>query len=456
MLPGEIWENRVLPNMGRRLGMSRHTFMREYPQIEPVIRPDSQLISQAEWNMIVSYYLVESPDSLLVEIPEYPVLSAWNFETAEPLNSANLSSVISYLGVDSLTQTLIVGDALTNRLHFLNPDFTPQKNIEFTSPVVDIDRNANGIFATLIGIMAPNDEREGQIVKINRQQTGYKVLIDSLRRPVHTRIHDFDRDGSSDYLVCEYGNNLGQLSIHYGSTDGSFTKKTVIAKSGAVKTILTNYDGEGGIDMLVLFAQGDERIDLFLNRGDRHYERRTLLRFPPQYGSYDLQFTDIDEDGRNELLYMNGDNGDYSNILKPYHGFRIFDRDGSGEYVQRFFFPMHGASTMELADIDRDGDRDIALTSTFPGEGEKAGPGVIILENQRMGKELDFKPYQVDRSLGRPWTLVESFDADRDGDLDLVAASMHMLSYVYFKRGITSQVDTTSSLLLLENLRRNQ
>lgn len=48
-----------------------------------------------------------------------------------------------------------------------------------------------------------------------------------------------------------------------------------------------------------------------------------LLRFPPSYGSTPMQVINISEDGHPDIVYTNGDAGDYPGPVKPYHGVRF-------------------------------------------------------------------------------------------------------------------------------------
>src|SRR5256885_11339685 len=66
---------------------------------------------------------------------------------------------------------------------------------------------------------------------------------------------------------------------------------------------------------------------------------------------------DFNGDGKPDILYVNGDNFDYSRVLKPYHGIRILENDGHNNFAERDFFPVYGAAQAVVADFDKDGDR---------------------------------------------------------------------------------------------------
>ena len=56
-------------------------------------------------------------------------------------------------------------------------------------------------------------------------------------------------------------------------------------------------------DIWALFAQGDEGIYLFTNRGKGQFSEQTILRFPPSYGSSFELGPDFNGDGYPDILY---------------------------------------------------------------------------------------------------------------------------------------------------------
>jgi len=108
-------------------------------------------------------------------------------------------------------------------------------------------------------------------------------------------------------------------------------------------------------DIVTLFAQGDEGISIFFNEGKGVFTEKRILSFPPTYGSVHFELADFNQDGHLDILYGNGDNGDYPPIAKPYHGLRIFENDGENNFKEVYFFPMNGLNKCDAADFDQDG-----------------------------------------------------------------------------------------------------
>jgi hypothetical protein len=195
------------------------------------------------------------------------------------------------------------------------------------------------------------------------------------------------------------------------------------------------------MDILVLFAQGNERLTLYQNNGNLNFSEHTIIQFPAVYGSSYFEIVDFNEDGNPDIVYCNGDNGDFSNITKPYHAIRIFENDGSGNVQEVWTYPMPGAWKTVSKDFDHDGDFDIAAISLFP---DNSGQSFVYLKNNGNYK---FEPGQI--SADGKWMEIEAFDKDDDGDLDLVLGAFN-LDKIQESPGASQ--DTTTQLLFLENL----
>jgi hypothetical protein len=167
----------------------------------------------------------------------------------------------------------------------------------------------------------------------------------------------------------------------------------------------------------VLFAQGDEGIFLFTNKGHGKFEQEEVLRFQPIFGSSYFELADFNKDGYPDILYTCGDNADYSPALKPYHGVYIFLNDGNNHFKQEYFFPMYGCFKAIARDFDGDGDLDIAAISFFADYTNHPEESFIYLENKG---GLDFQPYSIPNTSSGRWLTMDAGDLDGDGKIDLI------------------------------------
>ncbi len=159
---------------------------------------------------------------------------------------------------------------------------------------------------------------------------------------------------------------------------------------------------------------------------------------------------DFNNDGKLDILYVNGDNFDYSRVLKPYHGVRILENDGKNRFVERYFFPVYGAARAAVADFDRDGDLDILVTSNFADFQRHPERGIMFLKNTGSHR---FEPYAFTIASGSQWNLMATGDLNKDGWLDVIIGAMDLGNIAKLQRRFGGQGLETGKdpILLFEN-----
>ena len=148
------------------------------------------------------------------------------------------------------------------------------------------------------------------------------------------------------------------------------------------------------------------------------FEIRQLLTFPSYFGSSFMDLKDIDNDNDLDLVCTNGDNADLSIVAKPYHGLRIYLNDGKLNFTEKYFYPLNGASKVCSEDFDNDGDIDMAAISFFPYSDES------FLYFQNLGN-LAFKISTMKEISNEKWLTMDAADFDSDGDKDIVLGSFN-------------------------------
>ena len=179
---------------------------------------------------------------------------------------------------------------------------------------------------------------------------------------------------------------------------------------------------DGIEDVVALFGQGNEGIDIFYGRGDGQFTPQRILQFSPSHGSSFFSLLDWENDGDLDIIYTAGDNADFSPVLKPYHGIYIYINQGDNHFEQGFFQPMNGAYAAVARDFDHDGDRDLAAISFFPDFTQTPALDFMYLENKG---GLDFAtPNTFKEALPGRWIVMDAADYDGDGDDDLILGSL--------------------------------
>ena len=78
-----------------------------------------------------------------------------------------------------------------------------------------------------------------------------------------------------------------------------------------------------------------------------------------------LAMADLNRDGHRDIVYTCGDNGDGTRILKPYHGVYVFMNNGKDQFEQKYFYPMNGCYKVIARDFENRGVTDLAAIAYF-------------------------------------------------------------------------------------------
>ncbi|MBG9376245.1 VCBS repeat-containing protein [Panacibacter sp. DH6] len=428
-LDAKSWESGVLPMMGPRLGIFEHNY-KTYPSykhdkdIGAAFYPARAVLTSTQWQNIVDYYTSLAPDSLHASANDRPIEKQLPLFQALNPQTTNDSARICFVGIDTSRQnhTLLINDVNNRSVTRYNNRLQAVDSIYAQWPVVDVDQLNDSAIACNIGIMIPNNGTTGTANKIRlgkeqRMEYDTSVMFGGLRRPVQITAVDFNNDGKQDYLVCEYGNLKGMLSWFENKGSNVYDKHVIREVPGAIKAFIQDDNNDGLQDIFVLFAQGDESIFLYTNKGKGSFEEKRLLRFIPSFGSTSFDLADINKDGFNDIVYTCGDNADFSPVLKPYHGLYIYLNDGKNNFTQQFFFHINGCFKAIARDFDKDGDIDIATISFFADYINRPEEGFVYFENKG---SLNFSASTIPATQSGRWLTMDAGDLDGDGRLDIV------------------------------------
>lgn len=457
LLDKATWTGSILPKMGWRLGIrspgSDPYADMDMEEAQRVRRagtyPEAAALTKEEWRRIVRYFETTAPDSL--PAPDDPVgaeILATGFEALPLTIGEKPVPRTTMLRFDTAAGLLHIGDA-GGELTILDGGLSLRGYWQLLSPPSDIVfRSPRPHRLLCIGSIAPTEERSGAFFPLDSTggRNGDVKPLSGLARPVHATLADIDGNGREDVLICEFGHHTGSLTLY---PDGDPARRTVVSGTpGARRTEVRDMDGDGRPDILALMAQGDERLSLFRNLGKGRFQEKVLLRFPPLQGLSHFETADFDGDGRLDILMTNGDNWDYSAVRKPYHGIRIFLNQGGMVFRESWFQPFYGASKAMAADMDGDGDLDVAAISFYDDPADPAR-GFLYLEN--LGG-LRFKPWMLPAAACGKWLTMEVADLDGDSRKDIVLGSYFHNAAEVTRLSLKGVTEFPQALILMNRL----
>lgn len=381
------------------------------------VYPQSPIISDSSWVKIQSFILREAPDTLpLPQTSTLPVTTL--FKSSLEKTSLGGFPMVCMLDYDEQYQRLYLGD-INGLVQELDQDLEVTNFTKMPNPIVKTIRNpqSDELYMLDIGFIDSKDLQYGAVGTTDLATFSQRTLLfEELPRPVDMAIHDLNDDQQEDIIICGFGNQVGRLSW-YQKSDNQYVEHVLEWRPGAIKVEVIDLDENDSDDILVLFGQGDESLIAYVNKGKGQFERKVILRFNALHGVSDFELVDMDQDGDLDLVITNGDNGDYSQVLKPHHGIRIYINQGDFSFEEAYFYPMYGAYQCEVRDFDEDGDLDIFVSSFYPDFTSDLNQSLLYLENKG---GLSFDPYQIENAHAGRWMVLDAGDLDQDGDQDIM------------------------------------
>ena len=410
--------------------------------------PVEPLITKENWQKIVSYYVQTAPDKPLPEKGKLTITDQLKgFDAEEVFVGKKITPKTCMVKFDPASSLLYIGDA-NNELYALNNKLEAERSWDVESPPVDADFQTPGSPRVLcIGSINPSEKKNGRLYSpgstVNESNTEVKEF-EKLARPVQFAQADLNGDGKKDLIICQFGNHTGKLSWF----DGGDPDKEHLLKlqPGARKVEVRDFNGDGKPDIIALMAQAREELVLFLNDGKGQFTEKIIYQFPPVYGVSYFELADFNHDGHPDILLTNGDNWDLSPIWKYYHGIRILMNDGKNNFKEKLFIPFYGASKAMAYDFDGDGDLDIAAIS-FYDDPAKPEDSFMYLENKG---DLKFTASTTKLAAKGKWLTMDIGDIDKDGDTDIFLGSC-MFSMADVTKLLFKGVESFPQIIVLRN-----
>lgn len=237
------------------------------------------------------------------------------------------------------------------------------------------DVNGSGRLDVLVASMGkilPTNERIGAVIvleNLDNRRFEKHVLLDHAARVTDVRAANLasHSDRRLDLVVGQFGYDQGETRWMENKGNWHFESHIVNTQSGCIHTPVADFDGDGRPDFAALVSQEWEEVHLFRSLGNGQIGDAVIWGSTNEdYGSSGLSATDLNRDGKVDLLFTNGDALDYLGAGgRPWFGIQWLENKGGGLFKFHRIGHLPGAFGPCAADLDGDGAVDVVAVSAF-------------------------------------------------------------------------------------------
>ena len=280
------------------------------------------------------------------------------------------------------------------------------------------------VLVASMGVVPPDNEKIGSVIVLENDGTNHfsnHVLLENVARVTYVKAAHLTQSGRLDLVVGQFGYVEGEIRWMENLGGGQFKSHQLLDLPGTIHAPVADLNGDGKLDIVALVSQDSEEVHAFMNDGQGHFRDRVLHGSTNKdYGSSGLCIADVNQDGRPDIVYTNGDGFDYATPgSRPWHGVQWLENMGSGKFVFHRVGDFPGAFSPVVADLRGTGHLDIVSCSGFNDWHDRNAVSLMAFEND--GHE-NFTP----RVLAHEPThliVVKAADLFNDGRIELVTGA---------------------------------
>ena len=289
------------------------------------------------------------------------------------------------------------------------------------------DLNGDGHLDVLVasmGVIPPSNAKTGAVVVLVNDGHNHftnRVLLENVARVTYVAAADLNKDGRLDLVVGQFGYLEGEIRWMENLGDWQFKSHNLLDLPGTIHAPVVDLDGDGNPDIVALVSQDSEEVHAFMGDGTGRFRDRVLYGSTNKdFGSSGLTIGDVNQDGRPDIVYTNGDGFDYGTPgPRPWHGIQWLENLGGGKFTYHRVGDFPGVYSPVVVDLNGDGRPDLVACSGFNDWNDRNAVSLMCFENDGHG---GFTP----RVLAHDPThlvVVKAADMYNDGRIELVTGA---------------------------------
>ena len=281
------------------------------------------------------------------------------------------------------------------------------------------------VLVASMGIIFPDNDKIGSVVILENDGKNHftnHVLLDKVAWVTYVQAARLTKHSVlPDLVVGQFGYLEGEIRWMENMGNGTYKSHQLLDLPGTIHAPVADMHGDGNMDIVALVSKKVEEVHMFTGDGQGNFRDQVIHGSTNQdYGSSGLTIADVNQDGRPDVIFTNGDGFSYATPgPRPWHGVHWLENMGGGKFTYHKVGDFSGAFSPIAVDLRGSGHMDIVATSCFNDWNDKDAVSLMAFEND--GHE-HFTP----RILARAPThlvVVKAADMFNDGRIELVTGS---------------------------------